>query len=501
VWAAAALAVVGLAIGLRSWMLFRTAIPPGMDAGYYPLQTRTLLAHGRLAYDDVPLRFAIDAVVAMGAMSLGGRPLDDAVLWASRIVDAVVQPFAALALVAIGFAWSRGRRSAVLPTIAAAAIVVLARPILDMVGDFEKQSMALVWTSVAWWATWAALGRSNASAFGPLAVALLCLVLAAGTHVGTAAGALFGTVAVVALWLLLGRPTRKQVLVLAVCLLATTALAAVTMSIFAPAKATALLRGPLLMIGIGSDGTGRVHPVAIVAAVVGVGLLLWWSRTVLERMRHGQPDHGPLDHARRADAAFLLGMATTAAFLFNPMVPGEYAERLRLIGWLPLAFVVLGLLVDPALSNQPLRRANAFAVVVLVGLALVAPGARPLHMQPLISEEGLAELRGWRDELGTSLDDVVVARHGLEWWAGFAMHSAVRMGAPKTGDATKYRRVFFLEELHPTAEPGRQGTARGPRRSPGGGPPANQALAPIPSDAVIVREGHVFRLHQSRQSQ
>ena len=55
------LAVVIAAVVARAWLLWSTALVPGMNGGYYPVQARALLEHSGLGFPDLPLTFLLQA--------------------------------------------------------------------------------------------------------------------------------------------------------------------------------------------------------------------------------------------------------------------------------------------------------------------------------------------------------------------------------------------------------------------------------------------------------
>jgi hypothetical protein len=521
-WCGALIAFIGGAIGFRAWILFRSAIPPGVDAGYYPLQSRTILEHGRLAYDDVPVRFAIDAIVAKVAMVIAGWSVDDATLWASRIVDSVVQPFVALAIFLIAFVWSRGKTIGLAGAIGTSLIAVASRPIIDMVGDFEKQSMAFTWSAFAWAAVWRALAADRGGvALRRWAFAVVMLLLAGGTHVGTFGGAALGCIAMVVTWALVGGASRRTSVAVAAMVLASCGIALVGMWAFAPAKTASLLRAPFLLFEQGDDGLrGMSWRVGIVyaAGLIVLGVI---GATALHRTgcrRQDDDDPPGAEAARRdarADGSLVVAMLVTFAALTCPFFPGDYAMRIGLIAFTPAVIVLLFFLVassrarhdspHPAWRRHVGLAAAYLTCAIAAGGALAsAGGSRVLQQPPMITEGGLAELRVWRDELGTSLRDVVVARHGLEWWAGFAMHSAVRLRELREGDADRYERLFVLRERRgagggPDGGGNRPGEPGGRRGGPNGGlrgGPGGMQLGPLPPEARVLRQGEWFTLFE-----
>lgn len=55
VWLVLAAVVIAGGVYLRTRINFGGALPGTMDVAYYPVQSRRLVEHGRLMYDDMPL--------------------------------------------------------------------------------------------------------------------------------------------------------------------------------------------------------------------------------------------------------------------------------------------------------------------------------------------------------------------------------------------------------------------------------------------------------------
>ena len=109
-WCIALAAVIALAWFVRGTMLFRGAVPAGMDAGYYAVQARDLLERGTLRWADVPITFLVDAVVAKCLMVTLGWDIDTATLFSSRLVDALAEPMVAIPLFLAAWIFAGGYR-------------------------------------------------------------------------------------------------------------------------------------------------------------------------------------------------------------------------------------------------------------------------------------------------------------------------------------------------------------------------------------------------------
>jgi hypothetical protein len=502
-WWLLPLALVLLAaIAVRAAILFSSPLPPGMDAAYYPVQARSLLEDGRFLYHDLPLRFAIDAALSMGLMAVAKLDIDAATLLASRLTDTVLPPLVAVPIVLLGRRFARGqgdRWTALAWSVAAAALLAtVSYPILRMTGDFQKNALGLVWLAAAAWGLHRALAeprRVSGWCWTALAVGL-----AATTHVGA-----FGATAVlVAVALGTAAVAWSEVSVRRLALLGVggTALAALALGavwVASPERARALLDAPLRIFGMSAAASGAGPRAggglawggaALVVLIVGFALRrLWVERSTT-----------PL-----ADRAVVLAAGATAALLTCPLLSGEYLMRFALMAPVPLAIAVAYLLVRRTVEGR-----RTWPTVVVAGAALGSglagfapsflptppnrsgtmqtgerpPRGGPLFMQ-VVSDEGAAELRELRPLIPDPKRTLVVARHGLEWWAAFLLHTPVRQGRPPDDSFDRYERVLLLVERGPPHNRASGGPGPGPMRGPA-----------IPSDATLLREGPTYRLFE-----
>jgi hypothetical protein len=155
----------------------------------------------------------------------------------------------------------------------------------------------------------------------------------------------------------------------------------------------------------------------------------------------------------------------------------------------------------------------------------------------MVDAQGMDDLRSWRADMAPGNRAVVAARHGLEFWAAFAMDTHARWGTLKQEDFDSYDRFFILEERRggrggpgdfggpggameddfpprrrAQAEdmggsgrrggppdgmggPGGRGRPRGPGGRPGGGPGGDpMSVASVPREARIVKQSDRFTL-------
>lgn len=465
--------VLALGMAARAWILFTTPLVPGINGAYYLIQARALLEKGSLAVPDFPLTFFWHAFLARTLQFLAGAPLETAILWATKLTDAIVPPLAAIPVYLLIRNWTGdqdGRQRWIAS--GAAAVIAFGAPVLSMIGDFQKNSLALVFLAgfiYAW-------RHSDAAALGLLALIGL-------THVGVFGGALvLGSAIVLARLLIRGAvPWRQTALFGAAAIVFVLATVAVAWR-FDPARVQRLVRtvsdpaqflssenlafpmhGPPLAL--------RFVPFALFGGLAFLAIRKAWQR------RRQTPE----------DSACVMGCAATAMALTGPWFSFDTAMRLTLIAVIPAVIAFAYVLIH-------VRRRWVWAVAGSVALLLLAGPAIPLILRgirPSIDAGAFAELQSARDALQfqppESHRTLVVARHGVEWWSAWVLHTHIAQPqALRVEDWQRFERVLFLETKDQPPGP------RGPR---GAGPTPPPLMGPrIPPDAEIVYEGKFLRL-------
>jgi hypothetical protein len=514
-WCIALAAVIALAWFVRGTMLFRGAVPAGMDAGYYAVQARDLLERGTLRWADVPITFIVDAVVAKCLMVTLGWDIDTATLFASRLVDALAEPMVAIPLFMAAWILAGGKRGMIPGAIAVGLAITVSAPLLRMVGDFEKQSMAYVFMAGTWICGWIAMrSESGQGAMRWWLVAALMLVMAALTHAGTFAATALGAALMLGVRAVRGGVDRRKGLRAAVVLMSIGAVSFGAVWWLAPGKATAIMKLPITLITPDSQQSGPGRPggpggllmgaVWIGAVLLGTALLARATRSLTRTV---------------ADEALVIGMFFTAACLVCPIFSGDHMMRLALMVPVPLACIAVYLLCT---SRRPVIRILQWSVSAVAAVFLVVSATNHMHgrLMETISDEGYADLRSWRTELIPGDQAVVSARHGLEFWAAFAMDTHGRWGTLKDSDFDQYERLYVLETRRgpngPRGGPGpRPGADRGPGPGRGPGPDRGPGPGPgrgpgrgrgpmadpvIPAEALIVKQSDHFTLWEVPKS-
>ena len=187
----------------------------------------------------------------------------------------------------------------------------------------------------------------------------------------------------------------------------------------------------------------------------------------------------------------------------GPWVQGDKVPRFYLIAIAPAVMAAAFALIH--FKHRRLRAGLAIlGAACMIGPAffVICDGGRPI-----ISEAGLRELRSLAPLIAAPNKTLVVARHGIEWWTAWALHTHIaQVPALRSADWRNFEAVYFLRsKIDSRPMPGRGPGAFSfwnllsggptPGGPPPGGPPHNvnpMEDPEIPQDAGTVHDGDQF---------
>lgn len=468
---------VGLTVAIRWQINFSQKLMPGNNGAYYLVQVRSVLEDGRLHISAPPFIFYMEALAARVLLMLRAGSSADCIVWACKSVDSILPALAAVPAFLLARAWSYSRTSSLWPAFTVSLFSVLYFPALVMTSDFHKNAAGMVWLLCFIYLLYLSL-KHQARKYCLLSG--LFLVLAGLTHQGPFGVAVLLLLVVAAMSLLSGQMLRQIA-----------KLAAIAVTLLLPAVATlyfslgslstreivsvvpwptGFFERPMLLAiltggGVVFGGFANLLNLVIVTVIAILGIIL------LRRRWSTLP---------QSDRTLVAAAAVTTLFMASPLIGLRYSGRLLLMAYAPAAVVLAFLLTR--LDNRPARR--AVAVIALVCTVTLSAGML-WHGRPAsITEPAYHELHQMVGLITEPKKSLVVARHGLEWWAGWVLATnvaeAYRVDAKTIG---KYPEVFYLQQIADAPSYGPAGP---------GGPPFPEALAPC--GAEVVSQGRYFRL-------
>jgi hypothetical protein len=471
--------VVGLAVTIRWRINFSQKLMPGNNGAYYLVQVRSLLEDGRLHVSAPPFIFYVEALAAWVLLMLRAGASADCILWACKGVDSILPALAAVPAFLLARALSGSEKGPLWPAFIVSLFSVLYFPALLMTGDFHKNAAGMVWLLSFIYLLHLSLKHQ---AWKHYLLAGLFLVLTGLTHQGPFAVAILLLLVVVAISLLSGQMLRQIAKLAAIAIILLIPAAVVLYSALGSLSTrelinvvpwpTGFFERPMLFAiltgGAPFGGFANLLNLVIVTVIAILGIIL------LRRKWSMLP---------QSDRTLIAAAAVTTLLMASPLIGLRYSGRLLLMAYAPAAVVLAFLLTS--LDNRPARwvvAAIILASTVTLSAALLRYG-RPAS----ITEPAYRELHQMAGLIIEPKKSLVVARHGLEWWAAWVLATdvaeAYRVDA-KT--ISRYPAVFYLQQIADTPSYGPTGPA---------GPPFPEAQAPC--GAEVIFQGRYFRLAKS----
>ncbi len=487
------LVIVVLGIAARARLMWSTPWVPGINGAYYLVQVRAVLERGTLGLPDMPLTFYLQAGVAWLLGIVRGGTQSENIIFAVKLCDSVLPPLVALPVFMLTQRWAaRLGRGPAIP-LAAAAIVAMGFPPLGMLGDFQKNSLALLWLGMLCVALESWLQSPSRSAGLRL---LACLALLGLTHIGVLGTALLLTTTVIAAALALGGlgqwRTRTVWLAGAAAVLAIAA--GIVLWKFDAGRIHRLLTAMTDPAAFASDGVagpgGPGGPALLryAAAIVFI-LLVAPALVVIYRARRSDP---------APHAAVAAGCALTVIVLTGPWFSVDKLMRFALIAVIPTVLA-------SAYALLRVTRPRVRCALVAIALAILVGGSVPrvLHGgRPIFTDEALAELAGLKPLIADPERTLISAQHGAEWWTAWLLRTHIaHASALRPADWTRFDVLYLQVKSGLQMGPG-GGSGRGPFGAPpdGHGDPGMPPMfgpmraAPIPDDAQILHDGPHLKL-------
>ena len=479
-----------LAVAGRAWLLFSTPYMPGVNGAYYLIQARAILERGVLGISDLPLTFYLEAGLAWLIAKAGGMAMMDAIMLAVKSCDAVLPVLVAWPTFVLVRRWADSRSQGDAVPLAAAALACLSLPWFMVVGELQKNSLAMVWfallvTNLHGWLLQPTRKRGMA-----LVAALLALGL---THIGVLGTSVLVTALTLLAFLLRQRQGIRWKLILplvgagVLIMLATSALVAWKYDPARIARLGAAFTDPSQFSWDGRQMPGQTRTwlnldgwlpfLGFSMAVVPALFIAWRRRLQLDA----------------ADFAVVAACALTVLMMTGPWFSPDMSIRFYFIAFFPTILVMSFALTH--IERNGLRH-TVLSLMLLIGLGssswIVAPGGKPI-----LEEASMMELKNLAGHIQDPAHTLVVADHGVEWWSAWFLHTHIAQPqALSHEDWQRYKTVLLLKVKSCVVSlPGRGGPGPVHDQRP---PPNQPSWRPdIFSDAELLHDGATLRLEKS----
>lgn len=381
------LSLVGLGVlsfTVRAYLNFSQELLIG-NGGYYPLQVRTLLERGELAFSDMPLLFYLDAGIVR-FISLFGTPISNELIM--NVVMAVDSISIPLLLIPLYHILKLTKSQFSLFSISIASFTVLSFYTLTLVSSSQKNALAIAFLFCA---IAALLYYLNSKQSKHLALSGAFFVLIGLTHFGTFSFSIL-FIAV----LLLFKYKWKAILPL----LTLIPPGIVLIYLFDPTRSERLLSVWKVLFSKGP------HPMQLLVYLLYLGLAIL---AILE-FRKVKNKYGP------SEKVTIKAMITLLFLIPLPIIDPQYTSRLN--GFLFIPIVLLLLLLGSHFS----ARTKKILSVTLGLITLLSVGFMLLTKPQLdVSKEALMDLDNMQEVISNPNNTVIVSKHNLEFWVAWTL--------------------------------------------------------------------------------
>ncbi len=443
-----------LAILIRTHLNFSQELIPGVNGGYYPLLARNLLDFNSVRYPDAPLVHWLIAGISWLIGLLTDLTRDQSVIAAAKLFDSAIPPLTAIPVyLASREILGCDRRQLSATIILPGFSILYLAPLLFFCSDMVKNSLGMVWFAFFLYffirfqvyrhsrdllITGGAFVVTGLTHIGTFAVemvfALICGIFYLIRTLRTArirrlilAAIIVSGIVLVSLFLLRGDPDRQSRLSSFYCN---------PLRIFEFPYLFLLMDGQNPYTGILWFNFLLIN----ILSIAGFILLMTGFKD--------------LDPGERLCS---LSLSALCLFVSSPLIGIEWTLRYHLMAYLPLVFLYLYLF--------KLVRKRIFRIIMISVFGLMTAFSVWTSLastrQPAITLQSYEDLKRIGETVEIRSGDLIVARHGLEWWTGWVL--GCRTGkeyclSPKDWD--RYNGIYLLRQKKGNNYPGHRGTGQ-----------------------------------------
>ncbi|MCB0561277.1 MAG: hypothetical protein H6573_23680 [Lewinellaceae bacterium] len=395
------LLVAGLHL-LSSTLSYDNFLLVGSDGPYYPIQVRSLLETGRLAFPDMPLLFSIEAVVAKVLVWLRIASLDESILLATRYTASVLSALAILPVY-----WIARTLNGPLAQWSGPTYLVLLFSVMNVSTFFSfpgslllKNSFAVVWVFSY---LYFALRLIQYGERRDLYYSLAALVLCGLTHFGSLALLMLYSGLWGCFWLMQNRKSFVFQPIIGLKTVASIAFPFALIAAFDPVRFFRLVtlplkvfEAPLILLTLdGVPFSNFVNPINFISSNALLALAIVAFISIWKKLG-------------RMEQLFGFTSLTLAALLLSPFIGFEWASRLQMMAYIPLTmayFIIFSIKTSPWVKLFPAALLGMIIALSIAGVFM--PGGA------CMSNPAYTEFKEIKNEVGLGKNTLIVGRQDL----------------------------------------------------------------------------------------
>ena len=382
---------------------------PGIGGGYYPLQIRTILETGQLAFRDMPLYFYLNASIVKIIWLISGNEDDQMILLVTRILDSMIPPLMVIPFYKLSSRFT-GDDLSLYFEIPALAYATFSVAPLFMVAEASKNSSAYPLMAFFLYYMFEFFReRSSRKAW----LAVLFLILTGLTHFGVFAVSL--TILLISLVVFYRQRAIPVVAAIVVAGLG-------FVYLFDPGRTESILWLPLTIFRSAMFRMGP-EPYSLITYPATL-IILSCALFVIFR--------GKMSPEKYKRKVFLI-LLISIGFFSLPVLSREYFNRFSLILFIPIFILILQLL---STSARGIKWVIVFAISLTVLSSFIFMIMKP--KTPALSQDAYSDLKKFGSMLENPRSTLVIPRHGIEWWTAWELRT--KIGGTGSLDAETFRK-------------------------------------------------------------
>ncbi len=465
------LVLIIAAIAIRTRINFATEYMPGNNGAYYLVQIREVIESFKLAYNDFPLIFWTQGVIALALHKLGLGSVEYLANLVARLFDSIIPALAIVPAFLLVKKLAIRKNAYVVVTFSAFAILYFSP--LTLVSDFQKNALGMLWLFFMLNAIYSFYQKSSIkNIINILFFFFLCSI----THYGSFAAAITILVVAIVLRYAINFKLAKTVKIIAVVLFLVSSAIGLVYYIN-PFRAISLINiplnifeNPVLVLVLNKEPVLSPLDILNMILVNGIALLaiiLYKKKKI---------------NVETKEKGFFFALIILSLFFSSPLLGIESAQRLSFMSYLTLP----GLFAFLFNSSEGVVK----KYIVLFCSALLVCSAIIFIYRPVYSnmnKELEKELQYIASIINNQGPSLIVTRHGMEYWTKWVTRKeALREDALVLEHWKAYGFVLFLQQKNSHSPFGPAGSW---------GPKFTEPVIPLQSK--IIFDGNHFSLYKS----
>ncbi len=410
-----------LLLSLRLIFNYSFELIPGINGGYYPLQLRSLLETGQLGFSDMPLYFYLTASFVKMTSFFTAIDIGHLIIHTSKIIDSISLPLLVIPLYLIVKNIFKDKLPRYFEIILVGFATLSFSPLI-LTSDLQKNAFAI---PLMLFFIYYLLAFFKSKSKKHIFLSVIFIMLTGLTH--------FGVFSVSVLILLISLIVfyRKKALL---PIFGISVLGILWVYIFDPGRAESLLNlWPVIFEKPAILQQGPLSPQDLFNYIMSYLLIGFGVFKIIKRKQK-------FNFYRKN---ILIIFLTSILILSFPLLDIQYARRFSLLLFIPQIFVLCILF---RFFNQKLRKIICSLLVLMTmgSIFLMTVNMKP----PSITQQAFQDLKNLEKHISDPGKTLIIARHGLEWWTAWQIHTKVGQDKSLTEKTNlKYDKILILVQL------------------------------------------------------